>query len=121
MEDEEGWVVREQEEGGPDGVSTFNAQPPPFAAAACAPFLFRIVGGGRSGGGGVALGGNEGGIAVAPDPLSMYRAPVDLLALGGRLDMEELMRVTVAQREGRGGGDSESSDEEEEEEEQEAE
>lgn len=130
-EDEEGWIVREQE-GGQEGVSTFTAQGPPSPAASSAaalspPFLFRIVGGGSSGGSGVGgvdfLGGNEGGVAVAPDPLSMYRAPVDLMALGGQLDMEELMRVTMEQRRGRGqgvGGDgdgsSRGSDDEEEEE-----
>jgi hypothetical protein len=99
-------VVEEPEEEGE--TSTFRVSTSPLASSASS-FLFRIVGGG-GGGSSSASGGMEGGIAVAPDPLSMYRAPMDLVALGGQLDMEELMRVTMAQRQQQRGGSGSSSD-----------
>jgi hypothetical protein len=111
QEDEEmhGEVVRvvevEEEEGGRDDITTFRVRGP-FPSSSPS-FLFRIVGSG-SVSSGSGSGSSEGGLAVAPDPLSVYRAPLDLVALGGQLDMEELMRVTMVQRQERGDGDGDS-------------
>ena len=49
--------------------------------------------------------------ALAPDPLSTFRVPVEM-HMGGGLDMEALMRLTLAQRQGEEEEGEEESEEE---------
>lgn len=102
-------VVEEGEEEAKDSVVSFRVRPSSLSSTS-ASFLFRVRG---AEGTAVAY--------VAPDPLSMYRAPIDLFALGGQLDMEGLMWATMAQRqqgqreEGSDSDDDDDDDDEEDE------